>query len=132
MSSPQDPVPYDENAWERIVAELGDDMPDAAQLPAQPAPPPAPSAPVPFRPDPEDTFVPPEPPPLPRLDLVGRLAWGGALGGPLLLFAGVLAPGLIGPAVVTAGVVAFVAGFLTLVLRSPNEPEDGWDDGSIV
>ena len=23
MSSPQDPVPYDENAWERIVAELG-------------------------------------------------------------------------------------------------------------
>lgn len=40
--------------------------------------------------------------------------------------------GVIGPAVVTAGVLAFVAGFLTLVLRSPNEPEDGWDDGSVV
>lgn len=132
MSTPQDPVPYDENAWERIVAELGDEMPDAAQLPGQPTPLPTPATPPAPLPDPEDTFVPPEPPPLPRLDLVGRLAWGGALGGPLLLFAGVLAPGLIGPAVVTAGIVAFVAGFLTLVLRSPNEPEDGWDDGSIV
>lgn len=129
MSSSNDPVPYDENAWERIVADLGDEMPDGSQF----APPSVPAAPPPPAPaDPEDTFVPPEPPPLPKLDLIGRLAWGGALGGPLLLFAGVLAPGVIGPAVVTMGVLAFVAGFLTLVLRSPHEPEDGWDDGSVV
>jgi hypothetical protein len=118
---PRDPVPYDESAWERIVAELGHDMPAAEQ---QPPPPP--------QEEPEDRFVPPEPPPLPRLDLVGRLAWAGTLGGPLLLFGGVLAPGIVGPAVVAIGVAAFVGGFLTLVLRSPNEPEDGWDDGSVV
>ncbi len=121
MTEPGDRVPYDENAWERIVAELGDEMP-SAPAPPPPAPPP----------DPEEEFVPPEPPPLPKTDLIGRFAWAGVLGGPLLLFLGVLAPGVVGPAVVSAGVVAFVAGFLTLVLRSPHEPEDGWDDGSVV
>ncbi len=121
MTRPDDEVPYDENAWERIVADLGEQMP---QLP--PDPPPAPVD------DPEDTFVPPEPPPLPRLDTIGRLAWAGILGGPLLLLVSVIIPGLIGPAVVAVGVLAFVAGFLTLVLRSPHEPEDGWDDGSAV
>lgn len=120
MDDSSDKVPYDESAWERIVADLGEEMTTA---PVPPAPPPA---------EPAESFVPPEPPPLPKLDLVGRLAWGGTLGGPLLLFGGVLVPGVIGPAVVTAGVLAFVAGFLTLVLRSPNEPEDGWDDGSVV
>ncbi len=121
MSEPGDHVPYDENAWERIVAELGDEMPAAPVTP--PAAPP---------PDPEDEFVPPEPPPLPTTDLIGRFAWAGVIGGPLLLFLGVLAPGVVRPSAVIAGVVAFVAGFLTLVLRSPHEPEDGWDDGSVV
>ena len=124
MTRPGDEVPYDENAWERIVADLGEQMP---QLPPEPADPPAPAPP-----DPEDTFVPPEPPPRPKLDTIGRVAWGGVLGGPLLLLLSVIIPGLIGPAVVTAGILAFVAGFLTLVLRSPHEPEDGWDDGSAV
>ncbi|MCU0295662.1 MAG: hypothetical protein MUF33_01810 [Candidatus Nanopelagicales bacterium] len=118
---PSDKVPYDENAWERIVAELGDGMP---QLPPDvPASPP---------PEPEESFVPPEPPPLPKIDTVGRFAWAGTIGGPLLLFGGVLAPGIVGPAAVTLGIAAFVLGFLTLVLRSPHEPEDGWDDGSVV
>lgn len=118
-------VPYDESAWERIVADLSDEMPEA---PIPSAPPPAPADPE----DPEDRFEPPEPPPLPRMDLVTRLAWAGALGGPLLLFAGVLLPGLVSSTAVTLGIIAFVAGFLTLVLRHPNEPEDGWDDGSVV
>lgn len=123
MSTPPgDPVPYDENAWERIVADLGDQMPPATAL----------DPPAPLPEDPEDRFVPPEPPPLPRLDLVSRVAWAGTLGGPLLLFGGVLIPGLVGPGVVTLGILAFVGGFLTLVLRHPHEPEDGWDDGSVV
>ena len=67
-----------------------------------------------------------------EVDTIGRLAWAGILGGPLLLLVSVIIPGLIGPAVVAVGVLAFVAGFLTLVLRSPHEPEDGWDDGSAV
>ena len=37
MTEPGDRVPYDENAWERIVAELGDEMPPAPQPPV-PAP----------------------------------------------------------------------------------------------
>lgn len=124
MSSPPpgDPVPYDEDAWEQIVAELGEQMPPETALDPPPAPPE----------EPHDRFEPPEPPPLPALDLVSRFAWAGTLGGPLLLFAGVLLPGVVGPGVVALGVVAFVAGFLTLVLRHPNEPEDGWDDGSVV
>lgn len=125
MSDREDPVPYDESAWERIVADLGEQMPAAPELPA-PGPAAEPDV------DPDDSYTPPEPPPLPKLDLIARLAWVGTLGGPLLLFAGVLVPGVVGPAVVTAGIAAFVAGFLTLVLRSPNEPEDGWDDGSVV
>lgn len=120
--SGHDEVPYDENAWERIVADLSDEMPDA---PASPAPAHEPE-------DPEERFEPPEPPPLPRMDLVTRLAWVGALGGPLLLFAGVLLPGMVSSTAVTLGIIAFMAGFLTLVLRHPNEPEDGWDDGSVV
>jgi hypothetical protein len=113
VTEPGDKVPYDESAWERIVADLGEEMPSLPQPPAEPPPAQPPAA------EPEDEFVPPEPPPLPRLDLVSRLAWAGTLG-------------VVGPTVVTLGVMAFVAGFLTLVLRSPNEPEDGWDDGSAV
>lgn len=129
MANAGDPVPYDESEWERIVADLGDELPRASELPPDPVPAPGPPAPAA---DPEDTFVPPEPAPLPKMDLISRLAWIGTLGGPILLFAGVLAPGVIGPTAVTAGIAAFIAGFLTLVLRSPNEPEDGWDDGSVV
>lgn len=114
-------VPYDESAWEAIVADLGDELPDAP-------PPPAPE-PVDYD---DEPFVPPEPPPLPRPDLIGRFAWAGAIGGPLLLFIGLLVPDAIGSEVVIMGIIAFAAGFLTLVLRHPNEPEDGWDDGSVV
>lgn len=121
MNPADDSVPYDENAWQRIVDELGDEMPEA----------PAPIAPPPPEPE-EGTFEPPEPPPLPRPDLIGKVAWAGALGGPLVLFLGVLFPGVVGPGLVTIAIAAFVAGFLTLVLRHPNEPEDGWDDGSVV
>lgn len=121
-SSEHDPVPYDEGAWERIVADLSDELP---QAPAAPAP-------EPPMEEPEERFVPPEPPPLPRMDLITRVAWGATLGGPLLLFLGVLAPGVVSPGLVGLGIAAFVAGFLTLVLRDPHEPEDGWDDGSVV
>lgn len=123
MSS-DDKVPYDESAWERIVADLSDEMPQA------PAPPPP--LPTPPPEEPEEQFVPPEPPPLPKTDLITRLAWVGALGGPFLLFIGVLLPDVISPGLVTLGIAAFVAGFLVLVLRDPREPEDGWDDGSVV
>lgn len=127
MSNPPDePVPYDKQVWEQIVADLSD------EVPAAPPPPPPPVPQPHVDDDPDETYTPPEPPPLPSMDLVTRLAWMGTLGGPLLLFIGVLLPGLVSPGVVALGIAAFVAGFLTLVLRDPNEPEDGWDDGSAV
>lgn len=122
MTEPADPsgerVPYDQSAWERIVADLSED------LPQPPTPPPPP--------EPEDGFEPPEPAPLPEMDRITRFAWVGTVGGPLMLFLGVLLPGIVSPTAVVIGIAGFVAGFLTLVLRHPNEPEDGWDDGSVV
>lgn len=120
MSGPDDKVPYDRIAWEKIVGDLSSEMPSTPS----PAPPP--------EPEDEEGYEPPDPPPLPRMDFVTRLAWVGALGGPLLLFVGVLLPTVVSSAAVTVGIMSFIAGFLTLVLRDPNEPEDGWDDGSVV
>lgn len=81
----------------------------------------------------DDRYHPPEPPPLPRGDLVGRLAWGGVLLGPaFLLIAGVAwrdAPRLW----LALAVLAFVGGFVTLVLRLPADRDDtDGDDGAVV
>ncbi|MFC3688405.1 hypothetical protein [Aquipuribacter hungaricus] len=78
-------------------------------------------------------FVPEEPPPFPRPDLPGRLAWGAVLLGPLalILFAVLWdeAPSWL----VGSVVVAIVAGFGYLVWRLPRtrDREDG-GDGAIV
>jgi hypothetical protein len=87
---------------------------------------------APEEPD-DDRYHPPEPPPLPRGDLVGRLAWGGVLLGPLfLLCAGLFwrdAPRLW----LAVAVLAFVGGFVTLVLRLPADRDDSdGDDGAVV
>lgn len=81
----------------------------------------------------DDRYHPPEPPPLPRGDLVGRLAWAGVLLGPaFLLFAGVAwrdAPRLW----LALAVLGFVGGFVTLVLRLPADRDDtDGDDGAVV
>jgi hypothetical protein len=81
----------------------------------------------------DDRYHPPEPPPIPRGDLVGRLAWAGVLVGPaFLLCAGLLwrdAPRLY----LTLAVLAFVGGFVTLVLRLPADRDDtDGDDGAVV
>jgi hypothetical protein len=86
------------------------------------------------RPDDEDHFEPPPPPPLPRVDAITRLAWAGALGGPAALvlaaIAGVPLSGWVG----FLAVVAFVAGFVTLVARMKERPptDSGPDDGAVV
>ncbi len=81
--------------------------------------------------DEDDGFVPPEPPPLPRGDLVSTVAWVSALGAPLFLLLAALfwrsAPSML----VGAAVVAFIAGFVTLVVRMPDRSDDG-DDGAVV
>jgi hypothetical protein len=80
-----------------------------------------------------DAFVPPEPPPLPRGDLVGWMAWIGVIAGPLFLLVVVIgwrgAPQLL----VVAALLAFVGGFITLVSRMPkNRDDDDYSDGAVV
>jgi hypothetical protein len=81
----------------------------------------------------DDRYHPPEPPPLPRGDLVGRLAWAGVLLGPaFLLLAGLFWRGA--PRLWLAlAVLAFVGGFVTLVLRLPADRDDtDGDNGAVV
>ena len=83
--------------------------------------------------DPEDHFQPPPPPPLPEIDRVGRFAWAGAAGGPLVLvlaaLSGLRLDGWVGFLALTAS----MAGFVTLVARmKPRNPDSGPDDGAVV
>ena len=91
---------------------------------------------VPDRDDPalgalDEHFVPDDPPSLHPTDPVSALAWLGALGGPLFLLVAALvwrdAPSVL----IGAAVLAFVAGFVTLVVRMPDERQDT-DDGAVV
>jgi len=83
----------------------------------------------------EEHFVPPTPPPLPKLDPVTKGAWLALFGGPgylvLATAAGWSIPGL----AAFCAVAAFVAGFAVLVLRM-HEPDserpDDNDDGAVV
>jgi hypothetical protein len=80
----------------------------------------------------DERFVPPEPPPLPRVAPDRMLAWVGVLGSPVVLLACLLLsvgiPALLGYALVAA----FVGGFGYLVWTMPREPRDPWDDGAQV
>jgi hypothetical protein len=116
------------------------------------APPPAPPAERPDEPDlfvehttgprdftPEvdpdaDRFIPPDPGPLPRGDVISVASWAGALGGPLFLLIAVLVWRAETPQMlVFAAVAAFVAGFVTLVVRMPRDRDDtDGDDGAVV
>jgi hypothetical protein len=81
-----------------------------------------------------DHYVPPEPAPAPKLDWISRAAWTGLIGGPVVLvLAAVLDIGRGGRLLVFA-LLAFVAGFLTLVFRMKDRPpiDDTPDDGAVV
>jgi hypothetical protein len=82
----------------------------------------------------EGHYEPPPPPPVPKGDRIGRWAWAGAIGAPVLAIVlpliGWGLNGLTGLALV----VAFLAGFGTLVSRLRPGPrlDDGPDDGAVV
>lgn len=81
--------------------------------------------------DDEEGYVPPEPPPLPRPGLVDGLAWLGAIGAPAFLLLAVLFWRTVPALWIGAAVLAFVAGFVTLVIRLPDRDDDA-DDGAVV
>ncbi len=82
----------------------------------------------------EGHYVPPPPPPLPKGDAAGRWAWAGAIGAPILaIVLPILGWGLDGLTGI-ALVVAFLAGFGTLISRLRPGPrvDEGPDDGAVV
>jgi hypothetical protein len=102
--------------------------------PGGPLLPPLAGDPVPELEDDHDRFVPPDPPPLPRGDLATRLAWAGVAGGPVFLLLAALFWRELPQMLLMAAVVAFIAGFVTLVLRMPRDrsSSDDDDDGAVV
>lgn len=84
--------------------------------------------------DEPDRFVPPDPGPLPRGDLTTRLAWAGVAGGPVFLLLAALFWRELPQMLLMAAVVAFVGGFVTLVLRMPRDRSSSGDDddGAVV
>lgn len=81
---------------------------------------------------PDDEFVPPEPPPIPRPPADRLAAWLGVFGVPaVVLFCivlGISVPTWIG-LLMAAG---FVGGFCYLVVRMSDEPRPPWDDGAVL
>ncbi len=129
--SPERNDPEQDSAWEAIVADLSGDMRmEIGDLNRQIAP----EEPDPFIEEllSEGRFEPPEPPPIPLPDTIGRFAWAGAIGGPIFLVL-IYVLGL-GSFLTTLALVASIAGFITLVARKrEREVSDGErDDGAVV
>lgn len=82
--------------------------------------------------DETEGYVPPIPPPLPRGDVVSRLAWGGVLGGPTFLLLAAMAWQTLPSILLLLALLAFIGGFVTLVARMPSERPDDPDDGAVV
>jgi hypothetical protein len=148
----------DEAAWRDLVAQYSiptaaeggppwpaREDPDAAQEWADPVPGviPAPSqariirpavpAPLPSAGD-DEHYVPPDPPPLPRLDPATKGAWAALFGGPGYLLLAVLLGWVVPSWAAFCAVAAFVGGFATLVVRMADRPpgDSGPDDGAVV
>jgi hypothetical protein len=81
-----------------------------------------------------DHYVPPVPPPLPRLDPVTKGAWLALFGGPLYLLISTALGATISGLAAFLAVAAFVGGFVILVLRMDNgrPPDSGSDDDGAV
>jgi hypothetical protein len=143
----------DEDAWRAIVENYGERIELDEQPPADPGvdDPPTERAPYDgglqrlFRPLPEpqptpeeqdelddpDEFVPPTPPPLPRLPPDRFLAWAGLFGSPTVLLLCLLLDVHLPPWLGYMLVAAFIGGFGYLVVKMPRgEDVDPWDDGA--
>lgn len=82
---------------------------------------------------PTDRFVPPVPPPVPRLPPDRLAAWAGVLGSPAVLLVCLILSISLPTAVAYLLVAAFIGGFVYLVIRMPKRGDiDPWDDGARV
>jgi hypothetical protein len=91
--------------------------------------------PRPAQHDDEGHYIPPAPPPLPKLDPITKGAWVALFGGPAYLVVATAADWSVPAIAAFFAVAAFVIGFAVLVLRmhdrKPGDPDDG-DDGAVV
>ena len=91
--------------------------------------------PQPSREDDNEHYIPPAPPPLPKLDPITKGAWVALFGGPAYLIVATAADWPVPGIAAFLAVAAFVTGFAVLVLRmndpGPGGPDDG-DDGAVV
>ena len=81
----------------------------------------------------EDRYVPPPPPPLPHASRRTVAAWVAVTAGPAVLFAAAIFGWQLQDVVLLVAVVAFLAGFVTLVagLKDGSDDDSG-DDGAVV
>ncbi len=125
------------------------DEPEAGDAPTAPRPNPVPGvipappqlriirpavpAPVPADDD-DEHFVPPVPPPLPRLDPITKGAWVALFGGPAYLLIAVMLNWQVPGWAAFCAVAAFVGGFAALVVHMGERPprDSGPDDGAVV
>ncbi|MGL4172866.1 MAG: hypothetical protein ACRCTR_02155 [Actinomycetota bacterium] len=77
-------------------------------------------------------YIPPDPPALPHVSPLLWLAWGGLLGGVLLLTTIATVWRNAGFWWTALGVVAFLAGFALLISRLPHSRPDPHDDGALI
>ena len=84
--------------------------------------------------DADEHFIPPPPPPLPHLDSVAKGAWTALFGGPIYLLVATLVGWTVPGWAALAAIVAFVAGFVVLVLRLGDGPSrgSGPDNGAVL
>lgn len=106
----------------------GDEVGDTA-APAEPDEPHSRRSPEHPRPNDDEHFVPPAPPPIPRTDMITTLAWAGVFGTPVL-FAGAYVFGQsVSGLVSMIAVIAFIGGFAVLISRlrghDPHDPDSG-------
>lgn len=82
----------------------------------------------------EEHYIPPVPPPLPKLNPVTKIAWLALFGGPLYLLINRAIGATISTLAAFLAVAAFVGGFVVIVLRMDNggPPDSGPDDGAVV
>ena len=82
----------------------------------------------------DEHYIPPVPPPLPKLDPVTKGAWLALFGGPLYLLISTAVDAPISGVAAFLAVAAFVGGFVILVLRMDNgrPPDSGSDDDGAV
>jgi hypothetical protein len=83
-------------------------------------------------PDPEEHFVPPPPPPIPRAEPARLLAWIGLFGVPTFVLVALVTRLPIASWLGLLLMVWFVGGFVFLVASMRSDPRDENDDGAVL